>query len=98
MSTVPTFACAGATAVIFSSFTTVKLAAGTSPNITALVPFRLVPVMVTFSPPRTEPSETLLPLIAGAGWTSAESSISCPALVWDGASVAPSNGGAENTP
>ena len=37
--------------------------------------------MVTFSPPRTEPSVALTPLIAGAGWTSAASSISCPALL-----------------
>ena len=38
----PTFVWDGATAMIFSSLTTVKLEAGISPNITALAPFRLV--------------------------------------------------------
>ena len=40
-------ACAGLTAVTVVAFTTVKLAAGVPPKVTALVPVRSVPVIVT---------------------------------------------------
>src|ERR1700761_9202103 len=98
MSTRPTLAWAGAPAVIFSSPTTVNELAGTSPNITALAPARLVPVRVTFWPPRTEPPFGVTAVIAGAGWTSAASSISWPDFDSAGALVEPSNGGDEKIP
>jgi hypothetical protein len=53
-STVPA-ASAGVTAVIVVALTTVKLAADTLPNLTALAPVKPVPVIVTLVPPAVGP-------------------------------------------
>ena len=52
--TVPT-RCAGVIASISLSLTTVKLVAGVVPNLTLVVPVRLVPVIATLSPPAVTP-------------------------------------------
>jgi hypothetical protein len=52
--TVPT-RCAGVTASISVSLTTVKLVAGVVPNFTLVVPVRPVPVMATLAPPAVTP-------------------------------------------
>jgi hypothetical protein len=47
-------ACTGLTAVIWVSETTVKLAAGADPKVTAVAPRKPAPVMVTLVPARPE--------------------------------------------
>ncbi len=54
-------ACAGVVAVMVVALTTVTLVAGTPPNVTAVAPVRLVPVMVTLVPP------TVVPLVGLIG-------------------------------
>jgi hypothetical protein len=53
-STVPAI-CAGVTAVIDVALVTVKLAAGNLPNVTAVVPVKPLPVIVTVVPPSVGP-------------------------------------------
>jgi len=53
-STVPA-ACAGLTAVMVVSLTTVKLVAGVAPNFTAVAPVKPVPLIVTEVPPAAGP-------------------------------------------
>jgi hypothetical protein len=45
----------GETAVIWVSLTTLKLAAGVEPKLTAVAPPKLVPVIVTVVPPVASP-------------------------------------------
>ncbi len=56
-------------AVMVVALTTVTLAAGTPPNVTAVAPVRLVPVMVTLVPPRVVPLVGLIDVTVGAGVT-----------------------------
>ena len=49
--------------------TTVKLVAGTPPNVTAVAPVRLVPVIVTRVPPRVVPLVGPSDVTVGAGVT-----------------------------
>ena len=60
---------AGTTATIVLASTTVKLVAGTPPNVTAVAPVRLVPVMVTVVPPRVVPLVGPIDVTVGAGVT-----------------------------
>ncbi len=46
---------AAVTAVIWVAELTVKLAAGVAPNLTAVAPVKLVPVMTTLVPPASGP-------------------------------------------
>ena len=46
---------AGAVAVIWVAEVTVKLVAAVAPNVTAVAPVRLVPVIVTLVPPEGDP-------------------------------------------
>jgi|ERR1700683_2179099 len=59
--------CAGDTAVIEVGELTVKLVAAIAPNITALAPVKLVPVIVTAVPPAAVPLVGDSFLTAGAG-------------------------------
>ena len=58
---------AGATAVIWVAELTVKLVAAVPPNVTAVVPVRFVPVMVTLVPPAAGPDVGARPVMVGAG-------------------------------
>ena len=44
-----------------------KVVAGVDPNVTAVAPFRLVPVMVTVVPPRVVPLVGVKEVMVGAG-------------------------------
>jgi hypothetical protein len=57
---------AGATAVMLVALFTVKLLAAVAPKLTAVVPLRLVPVMVTLVPPAPGPELGLMLVIVGA--------------------------------
>ena len=57
---------AGVVAVIDVALTTVKLVAATPPNVTAVAPVKLVPVIVTLVPPATGPEPGLTPVTVGA--------------------------------
>ena len=59
-------ACAGAVAVIEVALLTIKLAA-LPPNVTELVPVKLVPVIVTPVPPAVGPEFGLTLLTVGGG-------------------------------
>ncbi len=65
MSTVPADS-AGATAKIVPPLTTVKLAAGTLPKYTAIVPVNPEPVIVTTEPPAVGLGLELMPVTDGA--------------------------------
>jgi hypothetical protein len=54
-STAPASAAGGAVAVIEVALFTVNELAGNPPKVTAVVPMKLVPVMVTFVPPLIGP-------------------------------------------
>ena len=56
---------AGAVAVICESLTTVKFDAAADPNLTAVAPVKLVPVIVTLVPPAAGPDDGLIPVTAG---------------------------------
>ena len=60
---------AGEVAVMEVALFTVKLVAATVPNLTALAPVKLVPVMVTAVPPAVLPELGLTPVTVGAGGT-----------------------------
>ena len=66
-STVPFAVPAGAVAVIVVELTTTTLVAFAVPNFTADAPVRLVPVMVTESPPPAAPEVGLTAVTVGAG-------------------------------
>lgn len=51
------------------ALTTVTPEAGVPPNVTAVAPVRLVPVMVTLVPPSVEPLTGLIDVTVGAGVT-----------------------------
>jgi hypothetical protein len=57
--------CGGDVAVIDVPEFTVKLAAGTLPNITEVAPVKLLPVMLTLIPPAVVPLLPVKLLIAG---------------------------------
>ena len=59
---------AGATAVIRVAELTVKLLAGVVPNLTALAPVKLLPVMTTDVPPVVGPARGLRDVTEGAAW------------------------------
>ena len=59
-------ACAGVVAVMVFALTTVKLVAATPPNVTAVAPVKLVPVIVTLVPPATGPEPWLTLVTVGA--------------------------------
>ena len=92
MSTLPGRAVRGAVAVISVSESMVKLAAGVVPNMTAVVPFRFLPLIVTRVVPVTGPNAGETVTISGAGWISALREISLPLNVSLGAWTEPSNG------
>ena len=58
---------AGVVALISVSETTVKLAAGVPPKLTAVALVKLVPVMVTVSPPSVDPLVGAMLAIVGGG-------------------------------
>ena len=58
--------CGGVTALICVALAIVKLAAGTTPNLTEVAPENPVPVMVTVVPPECGPLVGLRPVTAGA--------------------------------
>ena len=66
ISTVPVPA--GAVAVICVALLTVKPVALALPNVTAVVPAKLRPVMVTEVPPNTGPAVGLIDVISGAAF------------------------------
>jgi hypothetical protein len=78
--------------VISVSESTLKLAAGVEPKVTAVVPFRFLPLIVTSVVPVTGPNAGKTVLISGGGWISALSEISFPSNVSLGAWTEPSNG------
>ena len=57
---------AGATAVIEVAELTVNNVAAVAPNLTAVAPLKLVPVMVTRVPPAVEPLAGLRPVTVAA--------------------------------
>jgi hypothetical protein len=57
---------AGAVAVIEVAELTVKPVAGVAPNVTAVAPAKLVPVMVTVVPPAVGPEVGEIEVIVGA--------------------------------
>ncbi len=57
--------------MIWPSESTEKLFAGAPPKLTAVVPLKSCPLIVTEVPPRIEPDEGLSEEIPGSGWTSA---------------------------
>ena len=61
----------GETAVIDVAEVTLKLAAPTEPNSTAVAPVRLVPVMVTVLPPDAGPYLRSISVMVGAGMVGA---------------------------
>ena len=63
MSTVPEPA--GEVAVIWVSELTVKLAELALPNLTAVAPVKLLPVIVTVVPPKVEPVDRLILVTVG---------------------------------
>ena len=65
MSTVPAVS-AGAVAVMLVALLTVKLVAAVEPNLTAVAPVRLVPVIVTWLPPASGPAAGATCVTAGA--------------------------------
>ena len=67
-STVPA-AWAGVIAVMVVALTTVKLVAAVPPNVTAVAPVRLVPVMVTLVPPSVVPLAGVIDVTVGGGVT-----------------------------
>lgn len=58
--------CIGVIASTSVSLTTVKRAAATAPNDTLVVPLRLIPVIVTISPPAVTPVVGKIAVGAGA--------------------------------
>ena len=64
ISTVPVPA--GAVAVIWVALLTVKLVAAVAPKVTAVVPLKPEPVMVTVVPPADVPVAGEMPLTVGA--------------------------------
>ena len=57
----------GVVAVIVVAFTTETDVAATPPNVTLVVPVKVVPVMVTLVPPRAEPEFGLTEVTVGRG-------------------------------
>ena len=57
---------AGAVTVIDVAETTEKVVAAVAPNVTAVAPLRLLPVMVTAVPPASGPAFGAIELMAGA--------------------------------
>ena len=57
---------AGAVAVIWVALTTVTLVALVAPNLTAVAPVKLVPVIVTTVPPAVGPAVGLMVVTVGA--------------------------------
>ncbi len=76
---------AGATAVIWLAELTVKLEALTAPNLTAVTPEKLAPVITTVVPPAVLPEVTLSEVTAGAltkvNWSAAEVELVPPGAV-----------------
>ncbi len=66
-STVPDSAGPGAVAVISVSLTGVNELAAVEPNLTAVAPVRLVPVIVTLVPPVVGPDDGLTLVTVGVG-------------------------------
>jgi hypothetical protein len=60
---------AGDVAMMVLALTTVKLVAGIPPNVTAVAPSRLAPVMVTVVPPTAGPLFGPIDVTFGAGVT-----------------------------
>jgi hypothetical protein len=67
--------------VIVVSETTVNDAAGVEPKLTAVVPEKFEPVIVTAVPPDGGPEDGLTEDTVGSGWTSALNPSSSPALL-----------------
>ena len=63
----PAVVTAGVVAVISESEITVKLVAAVDPKSTAVVPVKLVPVMVTVEPPVIGPEAGVMVVMAGSG-------------------------------
>jgi len=74
-------ACAGETAVILVSDTTVKLVAATVPKTTLVAPVKPVPVMVTVVPPDAGPEAGATPVTVGSGALQVKWSAAVSALV-----------------
>jgi hypothetical protein len=80
------------------SESTVNEAAGVEPKLTAVVPVKFAPVIVTVVPPDGGPEDGLTEDTAGSGWTSALNPSSLPALDPLAASADPSaSGGTQKT-
>src|SRR5690348_14085841 len=91
-STLPGRTLGGTVAVISVSESTVKLAAGVAPNLTAVAPLKFLPAIVTSVVPVTGPNAGVSPVTSGVGWISALSSISLPLNASLGGTTDPSNG------
>ena len=63
---------AGATASIVVLLMTLKLFAGIVPNLTAMAPVKLLPVIVTGVPPAAGPEVGFTTLMTGSNWTVAD--------------------------
>src|SRR3546814_15166983 len=70
MSTTPSRADAGATAVICVSLSTVKLGDAVPPTSTAVAPVKQSPVMMTVLPPATGPASGSTPVISATSQSS----------------------------
>jgi len=81
MSTVVPRVPGGLTATIWASLLTVKLAAGTRPNMTDVAKLRPLPVIVTDVPPAGAPLVGLMEVTAGRGATKVYTSADDVALV-----------------